>query len=151
MILKFSIYFCEKVIMARDKFHQEVRTALENEGWHITNDPLYLKVGRIPIHIDIGAERIIGAEKNGEKIAVEIKTFGIISFITALYEAVGKYIIYREALAIRHPDRVLYLAIPTDVYKDFGEESLVKNTFVKYDFKIILYEPTKEIITSWIK
>ena len=53
--------------MARDKFHQEVRTALENEGWLITNDPLYLKVGRIPIHIDMGAEKIIGAEKDGEK------------------------------------------------------------------------------------
>ena len=137
--------------MARDKFHQEVRTALENEGWHITDDPLYLKIGRIPIHIDIGAEKIIGAEKNGEKIAVEVKTFGIISFITALYEAVGKYIIYREALKIRYPDRVLYLAIPNDVYNDFGEEPIVKNTFETYDFKIILYEPKNEVITSWIK
>ncbi|MCY7329885.1 MAG: XisH family protein [Saprospiraceae bacterium] len=56
--------------MARDKFHQEVRNALENEGWEITNDPLYLKVGQIPIHIDLGAEKLIGAERGGEKIAV---------------------------------------------------------------------------------
>ena len=66
--------------MARDKFHQEVRNALENEGWKITDDPLYLKVGKIPIHIDLGAEKLIGAEKAGEKIAVEVKTFGIPSF-----------------------------------------------------------------------
>ncbi len=26
--------------MARDKFHQEVRAALENDGWTITADPL---------------------------------------------------------------------------------------------------------------
>ena len=115
--------------MARDKFHQEVRNALENDGWNITNDPLYLKVGRIPIHIDLGADKIIGAEKDGEKIAVEIKTFGIASFITALYEAVGKFIVYREALELKHPDRVLYPAIPSDVYKDFGEEIIVKNVF----------------------
>ncbi len=62
--------------MARDKFHQEVRQALIKDGWTITDDPLYIKVGKIPIHIDIGAEKLIGAEKEGEKIAVEIKTFG---------------------------------------------------------------------------
>jgi hypothetical protein len=71
--------------------------------------------------------------------------------VTIRNEAVGKYIVYREALEIRYPDRVLYLALPTDVYKDFGSEPLVKNTFTKYDFKIILYEPKNEIITSWIK
>jgi hypothetical protein len=56
---------------------------------------LLLKIGRIQVQIDLGAERLIAAEKEGEQIAVEIKTFGNVSFITALYEAVGKYIIYR--------------------------------------------------------
>ena len=42
-----------------------------------------MKLGRIPIHIDLGAEKLIGAEKEGQTIAVEIKTFGIPSFITA--------------------------------------------------------------------
>jgi XisH protein len=40
--------------MARDKFHQEVKIALEKDGWNITDDPLYIKVGKIPIQIDIG-------------------------------------------------------------------------------------------------
>ena len=70
--------------MARDKFHEEVKSALQDEGWSITADPLYLKVGRIPIHIDLGAEKLIAAEKEGEKIAVEVKTFGIASFISLL-------------------------------------------------------------------
>jgi hypothetical protein len=34
--------------MARDKYHQEVRDALEKEGWDIIADPLYIKVGRFP-------------------------------------------------------------------------------------------------------
>ena len=72
--------------MAKDKYHQHVRTALENDGWIITHDSLYLKIGTIQVQIDLGAEKIIAAEKNGEKIAVEIKTFGLTSFITALYE-----------------------------------------------------------------
>jgi hypothetical protein len=45
-----------------------------------------MKVGQIPVHIDLGAEKVIGAERNGEKIAIEIKTFGLASFITALYD-----------------------------------------------------------------
>jgi glucose-6-phosphate 1-dehydrogenase len=137
--------------MARDKFHQQVKTALINEGWNITDDPLYLKVGRIPIQIDLGAEKLIGAEKNGEKIAVEIKTFGQISFITALYEAIGKYIVYREVLKIKESNRILYLAIPTDIYKEFGEETVVENIFTGYQFKLMLYEPLTEKITSWIE
>jgi hypothetical protein len=136
--------------MARDKFHDEVKSALEKDGWEITDDPLYIKVGKIPIQIDIGAEKLIGAERNGEKIAVEIKTFGRASFITALHEAVGKYIVYRTVLKYVKSDRVLYLALPDDTYAKFGQEPIVKSIFAEYDFKILLYEPANQIITSWI-
>ncbi|MCB9297618.1 MAG: fatty-acid synthase [Lewinellaceae bacterium] len=44
--------------MAKDKFHEEVKTALQDEGWAITDDPLYLKVGRIPVHIEPDTEKI---------------------------------------------------------------------------------------------
>jgi hypothetical protein len=136
--------------MARDKFHQEVKTALKKDGWRITDDPLYIKVGQIPIQIDIGAEKLIGAERNGEKIAVEIKTFGRASFITALHEAVGKYIVYRTVLKHVQSDRILYLALPDDTYAKFGQEPIVKSIFTEYKFKILLYEPATQIITSWI-
>ena len=136
--------------MARDKFHDEVKSALEKDGWEITDDPLYIKVGKIPIQIDIGAEKLIGAERNGEKIAVEIKTFGRASFITALHEAVGKYIVYRTVLKYVKSDRVLYLALPDDTYAKFGQEPIVKSIFAEYNFKILLYEPANQIITSWI-
>ena len=137
--------------MARDKFHLEVRNALEHEGWTITADPLYLKVGSIPIHIDLGAERLIGAEKDGLQIAVEIKTFGRASFITAFHEAVGKYIVYREALSQTKSNRMLFLAMPADVYAEFSTEQLVQQVFKQYDFKILLYEPDQQSISSWIK
>lgn len=137
--------------MARDKFHQQVKAALELNGWVVTDDPLYMKIGKIPVHIDLGAERIISAEKNGEKIAVEIKTFGLASFITALYEAIGKYIIYRIALEQMQSDRVLYLAIPAKIYTKFCEEPLVKLVFQQYDFKILLYKTDTKSELEWIK
>jgi XisH protein len=49
--------------MARDKFHSEVRLALEKEGWIITHDPYKIMIGRRRGYIDLGAE-IIGAEKD---------------------------------------------------------------------------------------
>ena len=136
--------------MARDKFHEEVKSALQKDGWSITDDPLYIKVGKIPIQIDIGAEKLIGAERNGEKIAVEVKTFGRASFITALHEAVGKYIVYKTVLKHVNSDRILYLALPEDTYAKFGEEPIVKSIFVDYGFKILLYEPVNQVIASWI-
>jgi hypothetical protein len=137
--------------MARDKFHYEVKQALTYDGWNVTDDPLYIKIGTIPIHIDLGAEKIIGAEKDGEKIAVEIKTFGMLSFITAFHEAVGKYIVYREALEIIESDRVLYLAMPIDTYEEFSSELLVQRVLAKNKIKLILYEASTQHIVSWLK
>jgi hypothetical protein len=59
----------------RDLFHQAVRKALEKEGWSITHDPLTLQVGGVEMSIDLGAEQLLAAEKEGQKIAVEIKSF----------------------------------------------------------------------------
>jgi hypothetical protein len=136
--------------MARDKFHYEVRTALEDEGWVITDDPLYVKVGKIPMLIDLGAEKLIGAERGGEKIAVEVKTFSMSSFITSFYEAVGKYIVYREALLELDSDRTLYLAVPHIMFEEYGSEPLVARVFAVNKIKIIIYEPQSHVITSWL-
>lgn len=77
---------------AKDKHHDYVRRVLENNGWTITDDPLYFKVGKVEVFMDLGAEKLIAAEKGKNKIAVEIKTFDRPSFITAFYEAIGKFI-----------------------------------------------------------
>jgi len=60
---------------ARDKFHGAVKKALEKDGWTITDDPLSLRFSGIDFFIDLGAERLIAAERGQEKIAVEIKSF----------------------------------------------------------------------------
>jgi hypothetical protein len=51
----------------RDKFHDAVRHALEKEGWTITHDPLPLKIGTLKLEVDLGAEKLIGAEKDNQK------------------------------------------------------------------------------------
>jgi len=61
--------------MARDLIHYHVRRALEKEGWNIKSDPYRLSVDGVTLEIDLGAEKVVQAEKNGEKIFIEIKTF----------------------------------------------------------------------------
>lgn len=61
---------------AKNVYHDAVVDALKADGWTITHDPLSLKVGDRTLHVDLGAERPpIGAERAGEKIAVEVQSF----------------------------------------------------------------------------
>lgn len=55
---------------AKDKFHDVVKIALEKDGWQITDDPLSISVGGVDMLIDLGAERLLAAERQGEKVAV---------------------------------------------------------------------------------
>lgn len=45
------------------------------EGWTITHDPLRLTSGRRNLYVDLGAERLLAAEKGTLRIAVEVKMF----------------------------------------------------------------------------
>jgi XisH protein len=54
--------------VAKDYLHPVVKAALIQEGWTVTHDPLELKVGGVDMDIDLGAERIIGAERQGQRI-----------------------------------------------------------------------------------
>jgi hypothetical protein len=136
--------------MARDIFHENVKEALIKEGWTITNDPLSFKIGNMQVQIDLGAERLIAAERGTDKIAIEIKTFGSLSFITSFYEAVGKYIVYRNVLAMREPERILYLAVPETIYTRFFEEQVIQKTMRDERFKLVIYNQTNQIITEWV-
>jgi hypothetical protein len=64
-------------VTARDIFHDAVKHALEKEGWLITHDPLSLQIGGVEMYIGLGAEQLIAAEKQGEKIASKSKALSL--------------------------------------------------------------------------
>ncbi|BAZ16226.1 fdxN element excision controlling factor protein XisH [Calothrix sp. NIES-4071] len=83
---------------AKDKFHETVKNALQKDGWTITDDPLKIRVtATSKLYIDLGAEKIIAANRNGEKIAVEVKSFLGASTMTEFHVAIGQYTNYRYA------------------------------------------------------
>ena len=102
------------------RFHHVVKAALIKDGWNITHDPLIIKVGGVDMEIDLGAEQVLAAERSGEKIAVEVKSFLVsASAISEFHKALGQFINYRTALRREEPDRVLYLAVPDLAYNNF--------------------------------
>ena len=103
---------------ARDIYHDSVKNALIKDGWTITHDPLRLSWGGKDLYVDLGAERLLAAEKAGQKIAVEIKSFVGDSEVDDLEKAIGQYVVYHAVLAEREPTRVLYLAVSRDALQD---------------------------------
>ncbi|MEW5941270.1 MAG: XisH family protein [Chloroflexota bacterium] len=133
----------------RDIFHDAVKNALIKDGWTITHDPLRLTWGGKDMYIDLGAERLLAAEKGGQRIAVEVKSFVGDSEMDDLEKAIGQYVLYRAVLSEREPNRILYLAVPKDVLDIFEQplgELLLKNHLAQ----VIGFDPKKEIILRWI-
>ena len=136
--------------MAKDKYHNIVKKALQETGWNVTNDPFYVPTLKRRLEIDLGAERVIAAEKGNEKIAVEIKSFIGLSEIHEFYKALGQFNYYQLALEDLDSDRVLYLAVPEDIYNTLFTEPLTLKAIKRYGIKIIVYNIKKEIIEKWI-
>jgi hypothetical protein len=117
---------------AKDIFHAAVRAALEKDGWLITHDPLYIKVEGVEFYIDLGAERVLGAEKDGQKIAVEIKSFTGASEVADFHLALGQVLNYRFALKQENDHRTLYLALSQDTYNDFFARQFIQDVIAEY-------------------
>jgi len=137
--------------MARDAFHKAVKVALQKEGWVITADPLQVKFGKLDLYIDLGAERVIGAEQNGKKIAIEIKSFLGQSAVTEFHGAVGQFIGYRDVLRVVDPERSLYLAVPRIVYENFFQIQDFAQLVVQTNrINLVVYDPVLETIVQWL-
>jgi hypothetical protein len=135
---------------ARDRFHALVRIALEKEGWIITHDPYHIDLGFVDFYIDLGAELLLAATKDEEKIAVEIKTFLAPSTISEFHTAIGQFINYRIALEDDDPERRLYLAVPLDVYKRFFRYPFIQTVIVRNKIPLLVYNTQKQEIAEWI-
>jgi hypothetical protein len=135
---------------AKNIFHEVVKIALQKDGWTITDDPLHIRLGGImDMHIDLGAEKVIAAEKEGRKIAVEIKSFLGPSTLTEFHLALGQFMNYRYALADTEPDRVLYLAVPLDIYEEFFALAFIQSVLQRSQLHLLVYDVGTEEITQW--
>jgi len=134
----------------KDVFHEVVKIALIKDGWTITHDPLTLSIGIRKVFIDLAGERLIGIEKDGEKIAVEIKSFLGDSDVTELEKAIGQYILYRRILREKEPDRKLYLAVEEKTYNGIFSEPIADLIVTDEGIQLIVFNESKEEVIQWI-
>lgn len=137
----------------RDIYHDAVRDALINDGWSITHDPYRIVAGTQDVYVDLGAERLIAAERVGEagtvRIAVEVKSFVGRSSVTNLEQAIGQYLLYKSLLARQEPERVIYLAIPQQAYESVFTSVMGQVALTDYPLKLIVCDIANKKVTQW--
>lgn len=136
---------------AIDKYHAAVKAALIREGWTITHDPYRMAIGRRRGYIDLGAEMAIAAEREGRRIAVEVKSFLGASEMDDLENALGQFGVYRVILEKRDPDRTLYLAVPDELREMLLDEPDFRDILRGFGARLIFFEPQLETIVKWIE
>ncbi len=61
----------------------------------------------------------------------------------------GKVRNYRYALADTEPDRVLYLAVPLDIYEEFFTLAFIQSVLRRSQLHLLVYDVGTEEITQW--
>ncbi len=136
--------------MANDRFHTVVRNALEKEQWQITADPYEVSIDDIDFEIDLAAEQLLAAQRDSQKIAVEVKSFISPSNVSDFHTALGQFLNYRDALAKMEPDRLLYLAVRSPIYESFFQRRFISAAVDRYQMRLIIYDVKQEAIVRWL-
>lgn len=139
----------QECMAARDVFHQAVRNGLTKQGWIITADPLVVQFGGVDLYTDLGAEKLLAAEKDGQHIAVEVKSFLGPSLLSDFHTALGQFLNYRLALDAQDQQRMLYLAIPLDTYTTFFTLPFAQAAVQRHAIHLIVYNPETEVLVQW--
>jgi len=136
---------------ARDKYHETVKDALLKEDWEVTHDPYIIGLQGVNYQIDLGAEKIIAAQKGGKKIAIEIKSFLKERVVSEYHTALGQFLNYRVGLDEIKDDRELYLAIPKLAYDRIKKLPILMKSIEVYKIKLIVFNISEKSIVEWIE
>jgi len=147
--------FANKNHIARDIFHDQFRRALEKDGWTVTHDPFSFRVLGVEGEVDLGAEKILAAEKDQDghkvRIVVEIKSFIGPSFMRDFHVAVGQYTNYKVFIDVTDAERQLYLAITKTVFDKKFTIPGVQLVLQVAGIKVVTFDEVTETIISWEK
>ncbi len=139
--------------MAKDIFHDQFRRALEKDGWTVTHDPFSFRVLGVEGEIDLGAEKILAAEKEQDgqqvKIVVEIKSFIGPSFMRDFHVAVGQYTNYKVFIGVTDAERQIYLAVTKTVFDKKFTIPGIQLVLRIAGIKVVTFDEVTETIVLW--
>lgn len=144
----------------RDSIHNIVKRAIIKDGSEITDDPYVISYGERFLFIDLAATisstfnqaqgSFIGATKENQRIAIEIKAFRGQSVIADLEQALGQHTLYQLLLSRIEPERKLYLAITDAIYSDIFNEPIGELVITGIPLKLIIINLETVEVKQWI-
>ncbi len=135
---------------AKDLYHNAVKSALIKEGWIIVADPYRIQYKDVDLYADLAAERPIAAEREGQKIVVEIKSFVGRSLMSDFHNAVGQYTVYRSLIQATEPEYQLYLAIDDITYENFFQREGIAFVTRRSQIALLVVNIDRQEILQWI-
>jgi hypothetical protein len=161
VILK-NFYFCKSKhtfipktsykMPKKDNFHDIVTTALVKDNWHIAHDPLFVPTeSGTNFFIDLGIQPIIGVEKEGQNVAIEVKSFNENTPFYSFYEMLGQFLVYQTALKEQPIAWELYIGLPVSGYDKLDSTPIFKQVIQQFGLKFITFDPVSKIIVQWKK
>ena len=100
--------------------------------------------------VDLAAERAIAAERDGRKIAVEVKSFVGRSPVYDFEVALGQYMLYFGLLELTEPDRKLYMAISHIVYHLLFQQPTFQVIRQRFQISLLVVNVTAQEVEQWI-
>lgn len=134
---------------AKDLYHDAVKAALIKDGWSITADPYRIRYKNVDLYADLAAERPIAAEREGQKIVVEIKSFVGRSLMTDFHNAVGQYMVYQTLIRETAPEYSLYLAVDDIVYRNFFRREGIEFLVRESQINLFVVDIDQQEIVQW--
>lgn len=98
----------------------------------------------------MAAERRLAAERNNEKIIIEIKSFVGHSIIQDFKELLGHYMLYLPLLAETASEYKLFVAIDNAIYENDFQHPVIRLSLTKIHVPLIVVETNKEEVVLWI-
>ncbi len=134
---------------AKDKIDDQVKNALIKDGWMITHDPFFFKFGQDQLFADLAAQRSLLAERQGEKIIVEIKSFIGVSAIQEFKLALGQYMLYLVVLKRTYPQYRLFTAVSHLTYETIFQRDVIQLALQEYQIPLIIINIKQEEVVAW--
>lgn len=133
-----------------DTIYGAVKAALVKDGWTITHDPYTVKFGGVRVHADLGAEKVIAAERGPDRIAVEVKSFIGASPVHDFEEALGQFMLYLSIIRRVDADRKLFLAIDHETHDTLFARDGIRVTLEDWNVARVVVNVSAEEVVTWI-
>ncbi|MCU0347370.1 MAG: XisH family protein [Saprospiraceae bacterium] len=139
--------------MAKDFIHEAIKAALQNDGWHIANDPLTIDLTEDDTYFDIDMEAVKEESVfgRGKFLAIEVKSFRQTSVIHAFHEALGQFLNYQAVIEEQHLGFDLYLAVSEEGWERLNSLKFVQRRILQYGLQFLVVNVHSKSISKWIK